>query len=64
MLPEKIALGFGVAGGIGEADSVGMDCQCARMYHESLKIGCEMTVHRSDFKTTEDYEVILSNINL
>ena len=45
----QIALGFGIASGIGEADAVEMDCKCARQFHESLKIGCEMKVQMSDF---------------
>ena len=54
---HKIALGFGVSGGLGEAEVSGMDCKCARQYQEGLKLGCRMTIHLSDYLKQEDFNV-------
>jgi hypothetical protein len=50
-------LGFGIEGGIGEAELSSMDCKCARQFHEARKNGCRMITHLYDYKTQEEYVV-------
>ncbi len=46
---DPIALGFGISGGISEAETSEMNCQCAQSYHESLKQGCRMIKSYTDY---------------